>query len=102
MASRSHRAGRSVSVQEHNGRRVGTLRLLSRSAPVWKSGNFKSSLGLPKAGDDYHAKVLMSEYIPIGHYAVQDARPNGGWKYYDAPNWFVQGLQEYKRYHVHH
>jgi len=50
---------------------------------------------MPKNDTSYHAKILMSEYIPIGHYAVQDARPNGGWKYYDAPNWFVQGLQEY-------
>lgn len=54
-----------------------------------------SSLGLPKDGQDYHAKVLMSEYIPIGHYAVQDSRPSGGWQYYSAPQWFVQGLQEY-------
>jgi hypothetical protein len=37
----------------------------------------------------------MSEYIPIGHFAVQDARPSGGWRYYSAPEWFVQGLQEY-------
>ena len=28
-------------------------------------------------------------------YAVQDQRPKGGWNYYSAPNWFVQGLQEY-------
>ena len=88
-------SGQNVCCTSRNGRGVGTLKLLARSAAVWKSGNFKSSLGLPKEGDDYHAKVLMSEYIPIGHYAVQDARPNGGWKYYDAPNWFVQGLQEY-------
>ena len=37
----------------------------------------------------------MSEYIPIGHYAAQDGRASGGWRYYSAPNWFVQGLQEY-------
>ena len=37
----------------------------------------------------------MSEYIPIGHYEVQNARRHGGWRYYDSPNWFVQGLQEY-------
>jgi hypothetical protein len=37
----------------------------------------------------------MSEYIPIGHYAVQDSRASGGWLYYSAPQWFVQGLQEY-------
>ncbi len=75
--------------------RTGTIRLLTLSAPVWKTSNLRSSLGLPKNGEDYHAKVIVSEYIPIGHYAVQDSRPAGGWRYYDAPDWFVQGLQEY-------
>jgi len=78
-----------------NGVLTGTIRLLSRSAPIWKAAALSSSLGLPKTGDDYHAKVLVSEYIPIGHYAVQDSRASGGWRYYSAPNWFVQGLQEY-------
>lgn len=45
--------------------------------------------------DHYRLEILMSEYIPIGHYEVQSARPSGGWRYYDAPNWFVQGLQKY-------
>jgi hypothetical protein len=54
-----------------------------------------SSLGMRKNSESYQAKILMSEYIPIGHYEVQSARPNGGWLYYTAPNWFVQGLQEY-------
>ena len=77
------------------GVRTGTIRLLTRSAAVWQDSALVSSLGLLKSGDDYHAKVLVSEYIPIGHYAVQDARQGGGWRYYDAPAWFVQGLQEY-------
>jgi hypothetical protein len=74
---------------------AGTIRLLTRSAPVWKAASLMSSLGLPKTGDDYHVKVLLSEYIPIGHYAAQDGRASGGWRYYSAPEWFVQGLQEY-------
>jgi hypothetical protein len=77
------------------GLRTGTIRLLARSAPVWQAAQLKSSLGLPKTGDDYHAKVLLSEYVPIGHYAAQDGRASGGWQYYSAPAWFVQGLQEY-------
>jgi hypothetical protein len=56
-----------------SGVRTGTIRLLTRSAPVWEAANLTSSLGLPKTGNDYHAKVLFSEYIPIGHYAVQTA-----------------------------
>lgn len=75
------------------GRKTGTIFLLGPSAAVWKERPLLSSLGLPKDGVDYHAKVLMSEYIPIGHYAVQDSRR--GWSYYSAPSWFVQGLQEY-------
>lgn len=77
------------------GRKTGTIFLLGPSAPIWRERQLVSSLGLPKDGEDYHAKVLMSEYIPIGHYAVQDGRPAGGWQYYSAPQWFVQGLQEY-------
>ena len=77
------------------GRRTGTIFLLGPSAPIWKERPLLSSLGLPKDGEDYHAKVLMSEYIPIGHAAAQDSRPAGGWQYYSAPQWFVQGLQEY-------
>jgi hypothetical protein len=77
------------------GRKTGTIFLLGPSAPVWKERPLVSSLGLPKDGLDYHAKVLMSEYIPIGHYAVQDSRQGRGWSYYSAPSWFVQGLQEY-------
>jgi hypothetical protein len=80
---------------DDQGRRTGTIFLLGPSAPVWRERQLVSSLGLPKEGEDYHAKVLMSEYIPIGHYAVQDGRPTGGWRYYSAPPWFVQGLQEY-------
>jgi hypothetical protein len=38
---------------------------------------------------------MNEEYIPIGYYGAQDARPDGGWRYYSAPEWFVQGLQEY-------
>jgi hypothetical protein len=77
------------------GRKTATIFLLGPSAPIWKERPLASSLGLPKDSEDYHAKVLMSEYIPIGHYAVQDRRPAGGWQYYSAPQWFVQGLQEY-------
>jgi hypothetical protein len=75
--------------------RTGTIRLLAPFAPIWRDATLVSSLGLPKSGEDYHAKVLMAEYIPIAHYEVQDARPAGGWEYYSAPDWFVQGLQEY-------
>jgi hypothetical protein len=81
--------------QTNSGVRTGTIRLLTQSARVWKARDLTSSLGLPKAGDDYHAKVLVSEYVPIGHYAVQDSRSTGGWQYYSAPEWFVQGIQEY-------
>lgn len=80
---------------DDRGQRTGTIFLLGPSAPLWKERPLVSSLGLPKVGEDYHAKVLMSEYIPIGHYAVQDGRSAGGWRYYSAPAWFVQGLQEY-------
>jgi hypothetical protein len=74
---------------------TGTIDLLAPSAPIWRRVSAISSLGMPKNDESYHAKVLMSEYIPIGHFEVQASRPAGGWQYYDGPNWFVQGLQEY-------
>jgi hypothetical protein len=80
---------------DSQGRKTGTIFLLGPSAAIWKERPLLSSLGLPKDGEDYHAKVLMSEYIPVGHQAVQDSRRSGGWSYYSAPQWFVQGLQEY-------
>jgi hypothetical protein len=81
--------------RDANGIKTGLVRLLTMSAPIWKGSNLKSSLGLEKSGEDYHYKVLMAEYIPIAHYAAQDTRKRGGWNYYSAPEWFVQGLQEY-------
>jgi hypothetical protein len=75
--------------------KTGTIEMLSPSAPAFIATKAVSSLGLPKSSEDYHAKILMSEYIPIGHYQAQASRPTGGWMYYSAPNWVVQGLQEY-------
>jgi hypothetical protein len=77
-----------------SGIRTGAIALLTISAAAWRA-NLKSSLGLPKGGEDYHAKVLMSEYIPVGYDAVQKSRGEDGWFYYSAPNWFVHGLREY-------
>ncbi len=75
--------------------KTGSIAFLAPSAPVWKTYRGMTSLNLPK-DEHYQAKVLMSEYITVGHYAVQDSRTQpGGWKYYSAPQWFVQGLQEY-------
>jgi hypothetical protein len=75
--------------------KVGRIEMLTPSADAFKNVTAISSLGLPKNDPSYHAKILMSEYIPTGHYEAQDSRPAGGWRYYSAPNWFVQGLQEY-------
>jgi hypothetical protein len=74
---------------------AGTIDMLAPSAPAFQSATETSSLGLRKSSPDYSAKIFLSEYIPIGHYVAQSSRPSGGWSYYDAPNWFVQGLQEF-------
>ena len=79
-----------------NGVKTGAIYYLAPSAPAWKDSPHKmTSLRLPYDAN-FHAKVMMSEYITIGHYVVQDSRGTaGGWSYYSAPEWFVQGLQEY-------
>src|ERR1051326_8932640 len=46
-----------------DGVRTGAIYFLGPSAPIWRGTTLTSSLGLPKDGTDYHAKVLMSEYI---------------------------------------
>jgi hypothetical protein len=76
------------------GIQTATIDYLSPSAPAWRAGTFRSSLGISKNSLDYHAKVLMSEYVAVVHRTVQDARQSGGWRK-DAPQWFVQGLEEY-------
>ena len=75
--------------------KTGVIDFLAPSAPIWRDVHGLTSLRLPK-DENYQAKVLMSEYITVGHYVVMDHRTKGGgWRYYSAPNWFVQGLQEY-------
>jgi hypothetical protein len=72
---------------------VSTIHYLAPSAPAWKATTKTTSLRLPY-DENFHAKVIISEYIPLAHRAVQATRP-GGWRYYDAPSWVSQGLQEY-------
>ncbi len=74
---------------------AGTIDMLTPSAPAMRAATAISSLGMRKSSPDYSAKIFVSEYIPIGHYESQRGRSPDAWKYYDAPNWFVQGLQEY-------
>jgi hypothetical protein len=75
------------------GLKTGTVYYLTPSAREWKSTTHKSSLGL-SFDANFRAKVILSEYIPVGHWTVQDSR-KAGWRYYSAPDWFTQGLQEF-------
>jgi hypothetical protein len=75
--------------------RIATIHYLAPSASAWKSTNRTTSLRFPY-DDNFHAKVIISEYIALAHVAAQDARTQrGGWRYYAAPSWVSQGLQEY-------
>jgi hypothetical protein len=74
---------------------TGTIEMLSPSAPAMRNNLAVSSLKMPKNDESYHAKILTSEVIPIGYYEAQNGRSSGGWKFYTAPQWFVQGLEEY-------
>jgi hypothetical protein len=55
--------------------------------------DFRNSVGEP-GGDDYFAKVLVHEYGTILLERITRAKPKG-WRFYDAPGWFVQGYEEY-------
>jgi hypothetical protein len=83
-----------AAVTTNNTAKTAVLDYLAPSAIEWANGG-TSSLGLPK-NDDYHAKVIVHEYVTLGHQTVQQQASRGaGWSYYSAPSWFVQGLQEY-------
>jgi hypothetical protein len=73
-----------------DGKYVATIRLLTPSA--FRPG-FRSSIGEP-GGDDYFAKVLVHEYATILLERATRAKDKG-WRFYDAPGWFVQGYEEY-------
>jgi hypothetical protein len=63
-----------------DGIKTGTISYLAPSAPAWKTSLGLTSLKLPK-DENYHAKVMMSEYITVGHYVVQESRStSGGWR----------------------
>jgi len=70
-----------------------TIHYLAPTAPAWQTTISTTSLRLPY-DQNYHAKVIVSEYIALAHTAVQATRTSG-WRYYDAPSWVSQGLQEY-------
>ncbi len=70
---------------------TGEIHYMTPSAPAYGVGAL-GSLRLP--ADDYHAKTLIHEYITVGHTRVSADKPRG-FRYYSAPSWFVQGLQEY-------
>ena len=47
--------------RQENGVSTGTIDVLAPSASAWNQSDFKSSLGMPKNDESYHAKILMSE-----------------------------------------
>jgi RNA polymerase sigma factor (sigma-70 family) len=69
---------------------VATIHLLTPS--VFRP-DFRNSVGEP-GGEDYFAKLLSHEYGTILLERITRARPKG-WRFYDAPSWFVQGYEEY-------
>ena len=75
---------------------AGEIHYLTPSAPAWEEARRRGTttgIGLP-FDDDYHAQVLMHEYITVGHIQISANKPLG-FKYYSAPSWFYQGLQQY-------
>lgn len=73
-----------------------TVHLLTRSAPDWKTAS-GSSWGDPKDGTYWDA-MLVNEYITILQDLTTRNKPRG-FTYYQAPNWFVQGLEAFDGYY---
>ena len=76
-----------------------TVHLLTRSAPDWKTlpPGSSSSWGDPKDGTYWDA-MLVNEYITIFQDLTGRNKPKG-FAYYQAPNWFVQGLEAFDGYY---
>lgn len=80
----------------------GTIDYLAPSYAGWAQGKDPVT-GL--AMDAYYQKkLMMHEYMTVGHYAALVSRgpadpgrfgPASAWHYYDAPDWFYQGLEEF-------
>ena len=75
---------------------TGEIHYLTPSAPAWEELQRRgatTSLGAP-FDDDYHAAVLIHEYITVGYQRISDDKSRG-FRYYSAPAWFYQGLEQY-------
>ena len=75
---------------------TGEIHYLTPSAPAWEEAQrngSRTSLGMP-FDDDYHAAVLVHEYITVGYTRISADKPRG-FRYYSAPAWFYQGLEQY-------
>lgn len=54
---------------------------------------FRSHVG-EAAGEDYFRKLVVHEYSTIFLERITRAK-KGGWRFFSAPAWFVQGYEEY-------
>ena len=69
---------------------IGQLDLL---APSKMPASARTNMGLPK-DDAYYAKLLIHEYATL--YLERFSRSKAaGWRWNTAPNWFIQGYEEY-------
>ena len=75
---------------------TGQIHYMTPSAPAWEEAQKRgttTSLGEP-FDDDYHAAVLIHEYITVGYQRISDDKSRG-FRYYSAPAWFYQGLEQH-------
>ena len=70
---------------------TGEIHYMTPSAPAYGEGTLGT---LRLSADDYHSKTLMHEYVTVAHQRVSKNKPRG-FRYYSAPPWFYQGLEEY-------
>jgi hypothetical protein len=62
-------------------------------APSLHDGPGTTAAGLP-FGEAYFRKLLVHEFASVALEAATRGKPGGGWTIYEAPPWFVQGLEE--------
>jgi hypothetical protein len=62
-------------------------------APLHHAGTWTEGSGEP-FGEAYFRKLLVHEFASVALEATTYRKPGGGWTIYDAPPWFVHGLEE--------
>jgi hypothetical protein len=95
LHDRSNDKASEHAVAIHTGRRGNKYHaVIDLLTPSAYDPRYRSNIEEP-AGDDYVFKLVVHEYSTILLDRITQTRKNGGWHFFGAPRWFVDGYEEY-------